>query len=292
MAVEKNGFNLDGSLVPVDAIEHGGPARDGIPSIDKPQFIKARQADFLNDDDRILAIDYQGVQRAYPIRILNWHEIVNDRIKGQSVVVSYCPLCGTGLVYSGRIQGKDYQFGVSGLLYNSDVLMYDRQSESLWSQILAKAVTGSLKGTKLTTLPVEHTTWGKWRKAHPNTQVLSTETGYQRDYTESPYAGYEQSESVYFRFSAESRRYHPKERVLGVEVNGQFKAYPFVELARTGQQQLQDNFAGQTLQLSFDATTRTGKVQDAQGQPVHTINSFWFAWYAFHPDTAIFEVKP
>lgn len=137
-AVEKNGFDLTGSLIPAEQILAGGPHLDGIPAIDQPNFVNAHAADFLENDDRVLGLDYKGVKRAYQIRILNWnwHEIVNDQVGREAITITYCPLCGTGLVYSGNMGGKAHQFGVSGLLYNSDVLLYDRSTGSLWLQIL------------------------------------------------------------------------------------------------------------------------------------------------------------
>lgn len=290
-AAEKNGFDLNNSLIPADKILHGGPPRDGIPAIDNPKFVSVNDATFVNDEDRVIGIDFQGITRAYPIKILNWHEIVNDNIANQSVVVTYCPLCGTGIVYSGQIKGNAYQFGVSGLLYNSDVLLYDQQTESLWSQILSKAISGKMAGEKLQLIPSQHTSWASWKEKHPNTQVLSTDTGFKRNYKESPYSGYEQNESVYFPLDAKSRRYHPKERVIGIEINKQFKAYPFAELAKLEKPFHKDNFAGQELQIKFDIENRDGQVFDSHGKQLPVVNSFWFAWYAFHPQTAVFTVN-
>lgn len=290
-AFGKNGFNLDNSTIPVDKILQGGPPRDGIPSLDKPKFMTAAEADYLKPDDRILGVFHKGVARAYPIRILNWHEIVNDRIQGDAVSVTFCPLCGTGLVYDGNIGGKLHDFGVSGLLYNSDVLLYDRQTETLWSQILSKAISGPMVGRELKTLPVAHTSWKSWRKKHPNTQVLSTDTGFGRDYSRSPYGDYDNNGAIYFPVSKESRAYHPKERVLGIEINGQFRAYPFEELAKLGSNVLQDAFAGQNLTVKFDVENRDGEITDVNGKAVHAVNGFWFAWYAFHNDTTVFKAN-
>jgi len=142
-AASKNGFVLDDALVPAKQILSGGPGRDGIPSLDYPAFIVARNADYLNEEDRILGIEVNGVARAYPIRILNYHEIVNDIVGGEAIVVTYCPLCGSGMAFNAEINNKSFEFGVSGLLYNSDVLLYDRQTGSLWSQILKTSVSGA-----------------------------------------------------------------------------------------------------------------------------------------------------
>ena len=287
-AASKNGFDLSHALIPADEILQGGPPKDGIPSIDQPHFIQAKQADFLKPTDRVLGIDYQGEARAYPIRILNWHEIVNDTIQGKPLSVTFCPLCGTGIVYQGEVQGRSLRFGVSGLLYNSDVLLYDRQTDTLWSQILSKGINGPLAGQKLTMIPSSQTSWEKWRKLHPNTKVLSTKTGFSRDYSRSPYGDYAQNRQTYFPVSAKSRRYHPKERVMGISINGKHKAYPFAELAKLGRTSLQDQFQGQQLHLEIDVPNRDGSIKDATGKPLELVNGFWFAWYAFHPDTEVF----
>lgn len=286
-----NGFDLSGALIPVNEILHGGPGRDGIPSIDEPRFIAAADAAFLAPDDPVLGLSIAGETRAYPIRILNWHEIVNDRIDGRAIVVSYCPLCGTGTVFSAEFDGAESRFGVSGLLYNSDLLLYDEQTESLWSQIMGQAISGPLKGHELALLPVNHTTWAAWSKQHPETQVLSTDTGYSRDYDRSPYGDYDIDRARFFPVSHESRRFHPKERVIGLEIEGQYKAYAFEQLP-DGEGRITDRFAGQQITLEFNTPARSGTVYAADGRVIPTINSFWFAWYGFHPDTAIYERKP
>ncbi|MGB1310083.1 MAG: DUF3179 domain-containing protein [Leucothrix sp.] len=285
----KNGFDLTNSLIPSSEILQGGPPRDGIPSIEKPTFVAARAANFMRPTDRVIGITVNGESRAYPINILNWHEIVNDQIKGTPVSITYCPLCGTGLVYQSNVGGKVLKFGVSGLLYNSDVLLYDRQTETLWSQILSKGVNGPMKGQKLTMVPSSQTSWASWLKKNPSTKVLSTNTGFSRDYRRSPYGDYDDNTDTYFPVSARSRAYHPKERVLGITINGKHKAYPFVELGKLGATSVKDNFQGQNLTINFDVANRDGEVVGANGKPLELVNGFWFAWYAFHQDTAIFK---
>lgn len=288
-AATKNGFDLTNSLIPADQILQGGPPRDGIPSIDKPKFVAARSANFLKPGDRVIGVTYNGESRAYPINILNWHEIVNDSIRGKAVSVTYCPLCGTGLVYEGSVNGRALTLGVSGLLYNSDVLLYDRETQTLWSQILSKAINGPLSGQKLTMISSSQTSWAKWLKQHPNTKVLSTDTGFNRDYTRSPYGNYDNNTETYFPVNAQSRQYHPKERVMGITINGKHKAYPFAELAKLGTTRFQDQFQGKQLTLEIDVPNRDGKILDANGKPIDLVNGFWFAWYAFHPDTTVFK---
>jgi hypothetical protein len=288
-AYSKNGFDLSESLIPSKDILQGGPPRDGIPSIENPKFVAAANANFMRPTDRVIGITINGESRAYPINILNWHEIVNDQIKGVPVSVTYCPLCGTGLVYQAKVGGKVLKFGVSGLLYNSDVLLFDRQTETLWSQILSKAISGSMKGQKLTMVPSSQTSWASWLKKQPNTKVLSTDTGFSRDYRRSPYGDYDQNTETYFPVSARSKAYHPKERVLGITINGKHKAYPFVELGKLGTNTLKDSFQGQNLTINFDMANRDGEVLGANGKPLELVNSFWFAWYAFHQDTAVYK---
>lgn len=284
----KNGFNLSNSVIPITKVLSGGPPRDGIPSIDKPKFISASKADFLKDDDRVLGVLLDGDARAYPIRILNWHEIVNDDFSGQGVAVTFCPLCGSGIVYSADIEGKNRQFGVSGLLYNSDVLLYDRESETLWSQILAKGVSGPLVNKKLKVLPSSHTSWAAWKKKHPNTKVLSTDTGFARDYNRSPYGSYDSDVATFFPVEFKSKRYHPKERVLGINLNGKQKVYPFSELAKHTDGILQDTFDGKDIIIQFDAENRDGEIKTETGETITSMNTFWFAWYGFYPESEIY----
>ncbi len=281
-----NGFDLSGALIPVDQILHGGPARDGIPSIDRPAFIDADQADFLNAADRVLGIERNGIRRAYPIRILNHHEIVNDRFGDEAIVITFCPLCGTGMAFTAIAGGKERTFGVSGLLYKSDVLLYDRQSESLWSQLKKVAVSGPMRGEKLQQIAMSHTTWGEWR-SRGDTQVLSIDTGFRRNYTKSPYGDYNESSVIYFPVGDIDRRYHPKEQVIGLELGGQFKAYPFIELAK-GSSPLSDTLAGESLSIRFDTARRSGSIYDQSGKEIPTVIAFWFAWSAFHPEGEIY----
>ncbi len=291
-ATTRNGFNLKNSSVPITEILAGGPPKDGIPAINNPKFTTAKKANFLKPEDRVIGIFYSGVAKAYPIRILNWHEIVNDEIKDNSFVVSFCPLCGTGVVFSAKIKEKKLTFGVSGLLYNSDVLLYDKQSESLWSQLLAEAVTGKFLSQKLTILPAEHTTWRRWKKLHPKTLVLSKDTGFQRNYDRDPYQGYAQSRAIFFRVSNQAPEiYHPKERVLGLEVKGKYKAYPFVELSKNGKEKFQDNFQNQKFTIRWDKKNRSAIITDSKGNPIPTIQAFWFAWFTFHPKTSLYQAK-
>ncbi len=289
-ATSKNGFNLDGALIPADEIHFGGPPKDGIPSLDNPKFVPAQQARFLQPNDRVLALQRNGIAKAYPLRILNWHEIVNDQFGDESIVIVYCPLCGSGTASKAQIADQSLQFGVSGLLYNSDVLMFDRETQSLWSQIKARAVTGPLKGTLLPGVAVTHTSWADWLSRHPDTLVLSLETGFNRNYLANPYEGYEKESSIMFPVRFRSEGYHPKEQVLGLVLDGKAKAYPFVELAKTSGE-VNDELAGQPIQVRYNPTHQSAEVFDASGHALPGVALFWFAWYAFHPETAVYRVE-
>jgi len=288
MGLVLSGFNFSKHSIPLKDIKSGGPAKDGIPALLKPKFVGAKKATFLKNEDRVLALEIDGVAKAYPIRILNWHEVVNDVIANKPILVSYCPLCGTGMAFDPIIKGKKHTFGVSGLLYNSDVLMYDHQTESLWSQIEQEAVTGDLTGTPLRPIFMVHTTWEKWRTQHPQTVVLSTDTGYARDYDRDPYAGYENSRRVFFPVKNSSKQYHPKEWVIGITVGEEAKAYPFSELAKKSSP-IMDTVKGRMIQVHYDDASKTAFMTDTMGKPIPSITGFWFAWYAFHPETQVYE---
>ncbi len=287
-----NGFKLEHSLIPADQVFSGGPAKDGIPAIDNPKFNTVAEASRLGDDARVLGVDYNGVRKAYPINILNWHEIVNDQFNGEPVVVTFCPLCGSGMVFKSEISGKILTFGVSGLLYNSDVLLYDRQTQTLWSQLMSQGVNGTYKGQRLVSLPVLQTTWLDWKTRHHDTLVLSTHTGYARDYNASPYADYLNSPQTMFPLNAASRRYHPKETVLGLELDGLFKAYPFVELEQSPASFI-ETLSDEPITIRFDRQHRAASAFDQKGAQLPAVTTFWFAWYAFHPQTEVyFAPKP
>jgi len=291
-AASKNGFDLEGSLIPVRKILSGGPPRDGIPALINPAFVTAEMATYLKEDDRVLAVEIGGVAKAYPIRILDWHEIVNDSIGNQQLAVTYCPLCGTGVVFASNVGDSALVFGVSGLLYNSDVLLYDRNTESLWSQLMGQAISGRLKGVKLPQIPAFHTTWGEWRTRFPKSEVLSIETGYQRDYHKKAYAGYEKSRRLYFSVTNKAPKdYHPKEQVMGVEVDGVFKAYPFKELSVNEAASFADTVNGKSLVIHWNESAKSAHVTDSEGRDVVSTTAFWFAWFTFHPMTEVFKPK-
>ena len=285
-AFADNGFDLSNSSIPVQEIHSGGPPRDGIPSIDRPKFVAASEANFIREKDRVIGVFHSGVAKAYPIKILDWHEIVNDRIGDLPVAVTYCPLCGTGMVFRADEYG---QFGVSGLLYNSDVLLYDRKTESLWSQIMSEAVSGPRLGAQLKPLPASHTNWRDWVARYPDTLVLSTDTGFRRDYKRSPYLGYARTSRLMFDVEFRNSAFRNKELVLGVSVDGTHKAYPFKVLKKHGQKEFLDQIGTRQVKISWSKPDNTATVFDQNGEEIPSLIAYWFAWYAFHPDTGIFD---
>lgn len=281
-----NGFDLSNSLIPKDDIHSGGPPKDGIPAILRPKFEEAKEAKWLNDDDLVSGFTHDGVKRAYPLKILVWHEAVNDKIGDLPFLVSYCPLCGSTVVFNRSIKGKEYTFGISGLLYQSDVLFYDRETDSLWSQLEMKSVSGKMAGTNFNVLPSTLATWKEWREKYPDTLVLSRDTGFLRDYDRQPYLGYEESRSIMFPIKNKNDKFHPKEKVLVVLSGDSAKAYPFSELQKV-KTPLKDRLGGRDIVIEFkdgDYVTATS----VSGNPVDSFVSYWFAWFTFRPDTLVF----
>ncbi len=247
--------------VPADQIVSGGPPPDGIPPIDNPKFVSAANASsWLTDDyDSVIGIKLNGDVRAYPLQILVWHEIVNDMVGGVPVAITYCPLCYSTQAFVRQINGTTVQFGTSGKLYNNNLVMYDRLTKSLWSQVWGQAIAGDLTGHKLQRVPIDVTTWGAWRKLHPDTLVLSRQTGFNRDYSNDPYGTYYFTNGIYFPLSRQDARLPQKTVVLGLGVAGSSKAYvvdsPFgqgssaYKLANSTSPLLLDSVGGQPVLL-------------------------------------------
>ena len=300
MQTQREVLTTDGikHSIPLNEILSGGPGKDGIPAIDNPKFVSAAEATYLNDTDPGIGVTVKGESRFYPYRILVWHEIVNDTIAGEPVLVTYCPLCATGIVFERKVDGEAQEFGVSGRLWQSNLLMYNRPStalgagarneenESLWSQVLGEAVLGVHTGKKLSIVRSDVVRFGEWETTHPDTKVLSQETGTARDYGRDPYGDYYTSESVSFGATFSDTRLHPKTLVHGVEINGQYKAYPN-EALKTMTGTLTDIFAGKEIIIT---RTDPGEIRfTADGKSLASIPGFWFSWIAVHPETELFK---
>lgn len=208
------------SSIPIDQILGGGPAKDGIPAINNPKFENIEKASkWLRDNSLGILYESNGVKRYYPYAILYWHEIVNDTVGDSNVSITFCPLCGTAIVFNRELSGETLQFGVSGKLYQSNLLMYDTKTESLWSQARAKAVVGELTGSKLEILGGNTLTFKEVREKHPEAEILSRETGFNRNYGKSPYGNYELNETLYFPTDNFDDDFPPKEIFYVVNVS-------------------------------------------------------------------------
>ena len=217
------------ALVPLEEIISGGPPPDGIPAIDRPSFVTpADAARWVAPKEPVLALEIKGDARAYPLQILMWHEIVNDVVGGLPVAVTFCPLCNSGIVFERVLDGTTLDFGTSGKLYKSDLVMYDRQSHSLWAQIEGLAIVGASAGTKLKLVPANTLSFEEWRATHPTGKVLSRDTGHTRKYGVNPYESYDQPQLAPFLFRGRpDPRRPPKERVVGIKLGATARAYPW-----------------------------------------------------------------
>ena len=229
-AVWKTDF--DTHSVPYDEIYSGGVPRDGIPPIDDPKFTTLEEADsWLREQDPVVAFEINGDARAYPLRILTQHEIVNDVVGDIPVAITFCPLCNSAIVFDRRLDGVIYDFGVSGKLRNSDLLMWDRQTQSWWQQFTGEAIVGEMTGQTLTWLPASIISWSDFRASNPDGRVLSRDTGYSRNYDRPPYAGYDKIDNPPFLFAGDlDGRLLPKERVAAVTIGDADVAFPFTIL--------------------------------------------------------------
>ncbi len=286
------GFDLSNATVPVDEIHRGGPPPDGIPAIDEPQFTAAGQVDYLEPGDTVIGFSHGGVERAYPLRILVWHEIVNDTVGGLPVAVVYCPLCGTATVFERSIDGKEVRFGVSGLLYNSDVLMFDRLTKSLWSQLAMEAISGPMIGTPLTWLPSSQMTWEAWRERHPNGEALNTRTGFKRDYRRLPYQGYEDTHRTMFPYQGNRDEHNPKTWIAGVLVGGKAKAFPVEDVPTD--RWVEDQVGETPVRFRYQPESGLFELENEAGKQLPVVQAYWFAWQAFYPDTEVYtgEIEP
>ena len=278
-----------GAKVAKSDLKQGCFAKDCIPSIDDPVFESATEADeWLNDEDRVFAIDLDGVQRAYPQRILNWHEIVNDQIGDTWFAVTFCPLCGSVTGFNRQVNGTVTEFGVSGKLHDSDLVMYDRLEGNLWQQVTGQAIVGpaAQRDEMLQELLISTTTWGEWKSAHPETEVLSRQTGYIRDYGRYPYGTYESDDELFFGVEELDTSLQIKTPVYGIEVAGASKAYPEADLQAIGT--IQDTIAGVEIEIVYTEEGTVTATNLDTAEELVPLRLFWFAWAAFHPDTELY----
>ena len=212
-------------LIPQGEVADGGPGPDGIPSIDDPKFDLITADEPSDPSELIIGMMVDGVAKAYPHEIMDWHEIVNDGTDAAPYTMSYCPLTGTALAWKGDPAATNPDFGVSGLLFNSNLILYDRATASLWPQMFEQSVNGPRIREVPTRMQVIETTWGTWRAMYPDSLIMNTSTGHRRDYGDYPYGDYKDNSGLLFPVANADQRLHPKTRVLGIRENGQAKVY-------------------------------------------------------------------
>jgi hypothetical protein len=256
---ESEMFSTTAVIFETDA---GGPGRDGIRALDFPQYVETGSSSgAISEHSRVLGIVHDGVAAAYPIVLLWWHEIVNDTVGGLPVLVSYCPLTGSGIAFDPRVDGEARIFGVSGLLYENNLIMFDRQTESLWNQMLLGAQCGPTRGTSLARVPVVETTWGQWLSMYPDSRLVSRNTGFNISYGAYPYDDYddEDNSSRAFPGSRFSNERPPKELGLGVYDGKDAVIFPFGVFEDTGDRfsVTNDSLNGMSFVVTFDTDSRT-----------------------------------
>ena len=263
----------------------GGPPKDGIPSIDQPSFDTASTTPF-GENDLVVGVVINGEAKAYPFNILNWHEIVNDTIGGVTVTVTYCPLCDTIVAF----ERGDTTFGVSGKLYQSCLVMFDRSDDSLFAQPWAQGIVGPQVNQNLDRVPAVKTTLGAWLAQHPDSQILSTQTGHRRDYQRYPYGTYYTDERIIFPVRHQDQlEHHPKTIVSYVweaddqtphnRFSGDSYAFVHDQLAQGGTQEVE--LAGRTLLARWDSDLATVVVEDHDGHEIPSTTAFAFVYPAF-----------
>ncbi len=307
----------------------GGPPRDGIPAINSPVFVTNEQAEtngWVSNSSLVDGIVTAGGEKAYPRSITAWHEIVNDTVDGKPTSLTFCPLTGSAVAYRGEAPDKTpLTFGTTGLLYNSNLVMYDRQTNSMYPQILGIGISGPRKGIELQTVPVTTTTWNNWKAWHPSSLVLSRNTGYFRDYNTYPYGDYDKNDSVYFPVAHESAVFPPKALISGMRIDRETVAVvkdplrskivvdfsvanqAFVALYDPGTDyvrvfsrlvngsnhtfttdnslQVVDNETAS--RWDYTGVAQGGPLMGTKLQQMSSFQVMWFGWFAFHPSTGL-----
>lgn len=312
------------ATIRLDEIRWGGVRRDGIPPLKNPETIPASEALYLNDSDVVFGVSFGGKARAYPKRILAWHEMVKDHVGGLSINGVYCTLCGSMIVYETEIDGKHYELGTSGFLYRSNKLMYDHETKSMWSTLKGRPVVGKLvgKGIQLKPRYVVTTTWGQWKADHPDTDVLSLRTGHRRDYGEGvAYKSYFATDELMFNVPKVDKRLKNKDEVLIVRTGGVEPiaiSSTFLSKNRIYHDKMGDStFVVVTDQAGANRVYESGKIEfDRHADKTHVLSkdgkrwtvtedalisddkteslkrlpahrAFWFGWFADHPDVRL-----
>ncbi|CCQ73444.1 DUF3179 domain-containing protein [Magnetospira sp. QH-2] len=276
-------------------IRSGGPPKDGIPAIDRPHFVNVSAVRGLPGTEPVIGLKLNGDARAYPLRILMWHEIVNDTVGTTPVAVTFCPLCNSGIVFDRRLEGRELDFGTTGKLRHSDLVMYDRQTESWWQQFVGEGIVGKMTGKKLKILPARLESFDQFRKRHPFGKVLVPENPRARDYGRNAYAGYDTLDRPWLYDGEMPDGIEPLARVVAVgdrawslaliREKGQLTDGDFRLRWNPGQNSALDS---KTIAEGRDVGSVVVEMRRAEGwQDVPYHVAFAFAFHAFHPDAKI-----
>ncbi len=313
-------------LVKESEIFDGGPGRDGIPALVNPDFEQVKKIDYLTNEDLVIIVKAGNTVKIYPHPILDWHEIINDGIGNLKFAITYCPLTGSGISWNRIIEGETTTFGVSGLLYNTNLIPYDRKTESNWSQMRLQSINGKLISTFAKIYPIVETSWQTAKISFPEALVVTTNTGFSRNYDRYPYGDYKRNDnSLLFPVNHTDNRLNAKERVLGVFSNSETKAYrifdfsggktvvdtigskSFLIYGNTEKNIItafdisdlpNNNFTKSSLPLPFIIQSGDGNNYDLFGisltsgkpnlKPAKSFIAYWFAWAAFYPNTDLY----
>jgi len=277
-------------------IRSGGPPKGGIgvdrgiPALDETniKYVSVSDADnWIEDNELVLVLEHKNVKRVYPLQIMVWHEIVNDVVAGDPIAVTYCPLCGSGIAYFRVIDGVPVKIGTSGKLFNSNLVMYDDATETYWQQIDGNAILGELTGFELKEISIDTVVWRDYKKAYPDAKVLSQNTGINRNYGRDPYGSYYEDSFLIFPVDDSDDRIHSKTVVFGIEINEIYKAYQEKDLIENPL--IEDNVGGVNIKIERDEIGIVKITNLDTGEEIIKERDFWFAWYAFHPDTGLYE---
>jgi hypothetical protein len=272
--------NLNKRSIDLNLILDGGPGKDGIPAINNPKFISVSEAK-TKDDVLGVLVDIKGKKRYYPYNILVWHEIVNDSFNGMDIVVTFCPLCGSAIVFNAHLEGERLQFGVSGKLYESNMLMYDKKTESLWSQSRGEGVVGDYTDIKLDLVHMQLIPFSELKAKYPETKILSEKTGYARDYSLYPYGDYESTDRLYFPVSVQDTRFQAKEIMYVFNLYDKSVAFPADKLGET---RVEKAIKGKAV-----AVERQGGEINVyvDGKILPGYYEMWFSWATHHQKNGI-----
>lgn len=282
-------FDLSNCVVSEKYLVKSDAGRDGIAALDLPRFVTGDEAVQLHGTDRVIGVIIDGQARAYPVAIMERHEIVNDQIGSEAIAVTYCPLCDSAAAFLRAADGQTLRFSVSGYLLNSNLVMYDRLTESLWSQLDGTSVSGPLAGRKLNSVPVQLTTWSDWNDRHPKSHVLSYQNTDSFSYSFSPYHHYRIAAETVFPLQHSNDRFPPFTPVLGLRSGATTYVLRIpIDPSLNPQARATIPLGSSKVGIIIDSDSRSCRVTDCP-RDVDVVYSYWFAWYAFHPATDVFE---